>query len=264
MTFGMIANWSQDGFKTVSDYGLKYVEFCYNVGNDPEELKARLPEIKENVLKYGVKVGAIGRWGTNKYNEDGSLIEEELNGSFTMIDVCKELECPVFNTGVNYIEELSYLENCNKAVDFLKKLVDYGKEKGVKVATYNCDWNNFVREPKAWELVHGQLLELGIKYDPSHCINTGSGDYLGETVAWGERFYHFHIKGTINIGGKHIDDPPAGLDMVNWRPLIGLLYKKGYNGMLSIEPHSSIWKGALGVWGVRYTIDYISKMIYEG
>lgn len=52
--------------------------------------------------------------------------------------------------------------------------------------------------------------------------------------------------------------------MVQWRPIMGLLYKHGYDGMLSIEPHSRTWCGKLGDWGVKLTIDYISKMVYTG
>ena len=69
---------------------------------------------------------------------------------------------------------------------------------------------------------------------------------------------------TLNIDGVHVEDPPAGLDEVNWRAVLGLLYAKGYDGMLSIEPHSHTWQGDIGDWGVDYTIDYISTMLYKG
>ena len=34
--------------------------------------------------------------------------------------------------------------------------------------------------------------------------------------------------------------------------------------MLSIEPHSHTWKGDMGEWGIDYTIQFISKMLYKG
>lgn len=264
MTLGMIEGWGEECFQRVSSLGLKAVEFTYNVGNDPEDLVEEADKIKGLVAQYGVQVMSIGRWGTDKFDEDGNMIEEELQGTYQILDVCEKIGTPVFVTGVNYLENQSYLENCNNAVAFLEKVIAYGKEKGVKIATYNCHWNNFVREPKAWELVHKRLPDLGIKFDPSHCINTGSGKYLEEIAEWGSRIYHFHIKGTLNFNGEHLDDPPAGLDMVDWRAIMGLLYKHKYAGMLSIEPHSSTWRGDLGEWGIKYTIDYISPMIYPG
>ncbi len=265
MTLGMIENWNENGFKHVSSFGLHAIEFCYNVGNDPADLKALVPEIKKWSKAYDVKVLSMGRWGSDKISPDGKIIDEELKNTYALIDIAKALGCPVFNTGVNYIKEKSFFENCGYAVDFLSKVTAYGKKKGVKIATYNCDWNNFVREPKAWAAVHGRIPELGIKFDPSHCINTGSGKYLEEMEEWADRIYHFHIKGTINLGGKnHLDDPPAGLDMVDWRQVMGILYAKKYDGMLSIEPHSGVWKGDLGEWGIKFTVDYISKMVYNG
>ena len=56
-----------------------------------------------------------------------------------------------------------------------------------------------------------------------------------------------------------MDDPPAGLDMINWNALMGMLYAVGYDGTLSIEPHSGVWQGELGEKGVDYTIRYIRE-----
>ncbi len=264
MKLGIIGYWSEESFKYVHDLGLHYIEFCYNDGNDTKELLKLVPDIKAWSEKYDVKVASIGRWGANKFNEDGSEVESEVQSSYDLIDVCAELGCPVYNTGVNYLKEKTFFENCDNAVAHLSKVASYGAEKGVKVALYNCNWSNFVREPNAWNAVLSRVSNLGIKFDPSHCINSGSGKYLEEINNWADKIYHFHIKGTININGDHVDDPPAGLDMVDWRQVMGLLYAHNYDGMLSIEPHSHTWNGDLGEWGIKLTIDYISKMIYTG
>ena len=264
MTLGMIEYWSEEGFKHIADLGLHSIELDYNVGNDPDKLVALVPDLKKWIEQYDVKVGAIGRWGSDKVTADGEIIEEELDNQKKILDVCAEIGCPVFITGVNYNDEKSFDWNCDKAVAFLSQVVAYAKTKGVKVCCYNCDWNNFVREPKAWAAVLTRVEGLGIKYDPSHCINAGSGKYLEEIKEWADRFYHFHIKGTININGDHIDDPPAGLDMIDWRQVMGLLYEYRYNGMLSIEPHSGTWQGDMGEWGIKLTINYIEPMVFKG
>ncbi|MCR4614805.1 MAG: sugar phosphate isomerase/epimerase [Clostridiales bacterium] len=263
MKLGIIAGFGEEDFKMAKSKGLSFIEICYNVGLDCREFYDQLDNIKARINKYGVEIGSIGRWGSDKIAPDGSIIEEELQNSYLLIDICAELGCNVFNTGVNYVESLSKFQNLTCAVEFLQKLVDYGKIKDVKVATYNCDWNNYVRCPEIWEYTHGHIKDLGIKYDPTHCINCGSGDYLGEVSAWGDRFYHVHIKGTINVNGDHVDDPPAGLDMINWGAFIGLLYAKHYDANLSIEPHSDTWRGELSDFGVDFTINHISKFIYS-
>ncbi len=261
MQLGIIYSYDEDSFKRASQLGLSFLEICYNVGNDIADLKEDVGEIKANIAKYGVAIGSMGRWGSDKVAKDGSLIEEEVAVSRALIDIASELGCKVFNTGVNYVEEISFYANVSAAIKYLQGLVDYAADKGVTVATYNCRWNNYVCEPVTWRLIHGHIPQLGIKYDPTHCINEGSGDYLGETKEWGGRFAHVHIKGTLNVNGEHVDDPPAGLDMIDWRSFFGLLYKHGYDGTFAIEPHSSTWRGELGDKGVEYTVKYIKPMM---
>ena len=52
-----------------------------------------------------------------------------------------------------------------------------------------------------------------------------------------------------------------GLDQVNWGAFFSMLYTKGYNGMVSLEPHSSYWQGPLGEWGVDFSINYARQFI---
>ncbi|MBO7222705.1 MAG: hypothetical protein J6V70_01055, partial [Kiritimatiellae bacterium] len=59
----------------------------------------------------------------------------------------------------------------------------------------------------------------------------------------------------------HVDDPPAGLDMINWPAILGLLYAAKYDGTLSIEPHSNTWKGDLGERGLDLTIKYMKSLL---
>ena len=80
---------------------------------------------------------------------------------------------------------------------------------------------------------------------------------------WGKRFAHVHIKGSLQIDGERFDDPPAGLDGTNWGAFMAVLYANGYDGTLSIEPHSDIWReGALGDAGVDYTIKLIRSLMF--
>lgn len=262
MELGIIYSYDEESFARAKELGLSFLEICYNVGNEVEDLKEDVEEIKANIKKYGVGIGSMGRWGSDKINKDGSLIEEELQNNRELVDIAAQLGCKVFNTGVNYVEELSFFDNINCALKFLGELCDYAAQKGVTIATYNCRWNNYIVDPQTWQLVHGAIPGLGIKYDPTHCINDGSGNYLQEVLDWGARFAHVHIKGTLNIGGCHVDDPPAGLDMIDWRSFMGLLYKHGYDKTLAIEPHSATWRGELGDRGVEYTVNYIKPMLF--
>lgn len=260
MKLGIINGWSEGCIKYVHEKGLDAVEFCVNDKYDSAEFLAQAEAIKGYSEKYNVSVGSIGRWGMTRIDENGKVIPEALQHDKNVITAASIIGCPVYNCGVNYTESLSFFENCQIAIDYFKTLIEFGKEKGVKIATYNCDWENFVIEPKAWKPILSAVPELGIKYDPTHCMSR-DGDYLVEMRDWAHRFYHFHLKGRVEIANDSYDDAPAGLDMIQWPAVMDILYTKDYDGMLSIEPHSSYWKGRKGQWGVDFTINYFKPFI---
>ncbi|MBQ3528717.1 MAG: sugar phosphate isomerase/epimerase [Clostridia bacterium] len=60
---------------------------------------------------------------------------------------------------------------------------------------------------------------------------------------------------------RNYDNPPAGLDAIDWRGFMAILYKYGFDGHLSIEPHSPSWTGEKGDKGVKYTIKYMRDLM---
>lgn len=250
----------EDVFRSAREKGLEFFEFCINVGQDVAPFIAHTDQLKEYLNKYGLEIGSVGRWGTDRIDSTGKINIDVMNDDKALIKWCKDIGCGVFVTGCNYVEELSLYENCTAAIGYFKELIDYGKENGVKIAVYNCRWNNFVCSDPAWDIILGHLKDLYIKYDATHCIYDG-GDYQAEVKKWGNRFAHIHIKGALMINGERFDDPPAGLDQINWGAFMSLLYAHGYNGNLSIEPHSSVWTGELGEKGVDFTIQYMRKLM---
>jgi len=249
---------NSDGIKWVKDLGLKYAEF--DVNGDTTPVLSATDDIISAVKEYGVSIGAVGRWGRKRLNEDLTVNGDELKAEYDLIDFCEKVGCPVYMTGINYVNGFSYFSNITAAVNYFENLIKYSDGR-VKICTYNCEWENYVNKPHEWDIVHGHLKELGIKFDPSHTIN-GGRDYLSEIVHYGDRVYHIHLKGTINIDGIHLDDPPAGLDSVNWPAFLSAFRKFGYDGMLSIEPHSATWQGEIGEKGLQYTIRYMKNLLF--
>ncbi len=260
MKLGIIApSHDKNGLLYAKNLGLSYAEFDVN-GDDVSYLTSNAETLKKDIKELGVSICAVGRWGRPRINADLSFNEKELADEKALIDLCAAVCCPVYICGVNYVEGQSYLSNVNAAVAYIGALMEYAADR-VKICTYNCDWNNYIDKPREWDIVHDHLKGLGIKYDPSHAIN-GGRDYMREIVDYGKKVYHIHLKGTINVGGVHVDDPPAGLDQVNWGAFVSVFRKYGYDGVLSIEPHSATWQGELGENGVRYTVEYFKRMLF--
>lgn len=262
MDLGIIAQPNEESFRSASTKGLDFLEFCINEGNDGLAFFNEKLHIQKWIEQYGIRVASIGRWKSQRINEQGQVIDKELEICYRLIDIASELACTNFVCGCNYVESRSYFENCSSAIQFFSLLIEYGKTKGVQVSTYNCRKVNFVHNPVAWSIIHGHLTDLGIKYDPSHSRYAG-GDYLQETMDWGNRFKHVHLKGSMIIGGQRVDDPPAGLDQTDWKTFLSLLRVKGYTGGLSIEPHSPVWTGELGEEGINYTVQYMNQLLFK-
>ena len=300
MRLGMIIQPKPEEFDHLKELGLDFAELDLNpvnfFGKPVDELRSILPQLKEASARTGIPVGAVGRWASHVLNEDGSVNDEEWANVQAVIDMGKELGAKRYLCSVAYVPTLSYYKNITAAIAVLKKIVAAAKDAGMETSIVNCMMGgNYIRTPEQWKLILDEVPGLTIKYDPSHRFVHGGdkGAYLQEAFQWGSRFGYVHIKGVVQLGesdepmtwkmrdymeshpemkdeimkqmmqGDHYyDNPPAGIDSINWRAFFGILYKHGYDGDLSIEPHSRTWFGEKGDWGVKYTIRYIRDLMY--
>lgn len=299
MKLGIIQQPTVESFQTVKDFGLDFVEFDLNpasfFGTPLGELEARKEEMKKASEETGIEVGAVGRWASHIFDDDGNVIEQEWADVKHVIDLGAYWGAKHYLCSVNYAKNISYYKNITNSIEILKKIVAYANEKGMTTAIVNCMMgDNYIRTPEQWKLVLDEVPGLTIKYDPSHSFVHGGQDgaYYQEGLEWGDRFGYVHIKGVIQrgdsvepetweirnlieqypelqeklmpkmmFGHKLYDNPPAGIDAINWRAFFAILYKYDYDGYLSIEPHSMTWQGEKGEKGVRYTIKYIRDLM---
>ncbi len=260
MRLGRIQNnYTAEGFDLVKSQGLDFIEICCNYQKDVDALIASKEQIKAQMARTGLDVSCVGRWN-HSVQQNGIIVPEEQAQYLAFLDTAIDLGAKTFVCGCNYDESISLYRNYQNAIGFFGALCERAKGSGVKVAIQNCHWNNFIDSPKQWEVVLGELPELYIKHDPSHAYNAGR-DYLAELSDWGERIAHFHVKGTVHAGKRAVDDPPAGMDDLQWPSIFAILYARGYNGDLSIEPHSSTWYGEQGERGVVFTQNYIRPFL---
>lgn len=259
MKLGMINGTQDKDFEKTKALGLEFIEICANFDEDDERLLADKENIKERIQRYGIPVLSFGRWNKT-VNVGGKVDEKAFSEMVRLLDLAEYLGSPVFVCGCNYDGDVSLFRNYACAIEYFSRMVEEGKKRNLKIAVYNCSWNNFVYKDSSWEVVLGEVPDLYIKYDTSHCLSRG-GDYLGEMNKWLPRIAHMHVKGMCKVNGEEIDNPPAGIDMTNWPMFFALLYRYGYQNTLSIEPHSGIWTGELGEKGLEFTIKYIKQFI---
>ena len=250
---------TEAGLLAFKQAGLSFAEICLNFVEDDECILKEAGKLRAAIDKSGLPVSCIGRWN-HAVQKGGLLVADEVNRYLSLVDVAATLGARTFVVGCNYDSEATLYRNYSNAIEFFGALCKKAKSYGIRVAVQNCDWNNFVFSPREWEVILGELPDLCIKYDPSHAYGRGA-DYLAELSDWGDRVAHIHVKGCVKAGGRPIDDPPAGMDDLNWGAIFAILYARGYDGDLSIEPHSKTWKGAMAEAGVAFTKKYIEKFI---
>ena len=262
MRLGRIQNkYTEEGFDLVRSQGLDFIEICCNHPEDAEKLIAAKEDIKAQIARTGIEISCVGRWN-HDIQENGAINEEKLEKYYLpLVDTAIELGAKTFVCGCNYDNSVSLFKNYQNAIYMFSRLIERADGK-IKVAIQNCSWNNFVVSPEHWKIILGELPELYIKYDASHAYNRNE-DYLEQLSDWGERVAHVHIKGTVHAGKRAVDDPPAGMDDIQWTSLFAILYARGYNGDLSIEPHSATWRGELGSAGVTFTRDFIKRFMMQ-
>jgi sugar phosphate isomerase/epimerase len=260
MHLGLISKPTEESFAKARAMNLDFLEFCINRDDNVEAFLSGIEKLRQWSGWYGIAIGSVGRWKAETLRQDGAPDEEEMRIAHALIDAAAHLGSPVYVCGCNRVPGLSYFDNCSAAILLLDKLLEHGRGRGVKIATYNCRKGTFIHDEVAWKLIHGHLKDLGIKYDPSHSIYAGA-DYLKETSEWGSRFCHVHLKGSLMLDGKRVDDPPAGMDQTDWPAFLSILRARGYDGGLSIEPHSDAWTGERLDEGIGFTIRYMDNLI---
>ena len=254
MRLGRIINYSSEGFDQAKEEGFEFIEICCNNQRDGEKLIAAKSDVAAQIKRTGIDVSSIGRWN-HDVQAGGIIVPEKKDAYLELLDTSIELGARTFVCGCNYDDSISLWRNYCNAIELFGALTDRADGR-IKVAIQNCGWNNFVVSPKHWEIILGELPELMLKFDASHAYKRGE-DYLEQLSDWGERVAHFHLKGVVNAGERKVDDPPAGMDDLNWGAMFAILYARNYDGDLSIEPHSATWQGKLGRAGVEFTKNFV-------
>lgn len=238
---GFIATNDDEGdIKWAQDNGLPHVEYNYHV--DFDDTFPNRVQLGIWLRQHLVHPSAVGCWGQEFISKDSGAKEAAVRRLRSTIDFAADIHCPIVMTGGGEREGDDLQSKLKDVIEVYKPMVDYAGEKNVKLCFYNCHWVNCVVGPEAWDVVLPALPGMGIKFDPSHPYHVGQDPYQ-HLVNYVEHVIHFHAKEVLKVGDTVVDEPMAGQGDFHWGRLIGILYKGGYNGVISIEPHSKSWSG---------------------
>ncbi len=265
MRLGMILPCDDAGFAYAKQKGLDFIEADKNHPEMIEEFVSQVDSINQNIQKNGIDISAVGRWGA-QVQKEGKPNRDVLAQTEALFDAAVKVGAKTFICGCNYDDSVSLYRNYTCAIEIFGAFLDRARGKNINIAVYNCEWGNFVNTPEQWRVVLGELPDLKIKYDPAHAIGRHA-DYLSEIHDWADRIAYVHLKGSLEVGSVGwVDFPPAGMDQVQWGPMLSLLRAKGYDGDLALEPHSAVWKkgSELGERGIDWSIRYFNHLLMRG
>lgn len=217
---------------------------------------------KWSLREHGIGLAAVSLFGQSYFHADGAERQKLVDRLRRVADLAAALGAPVLVAGSGTPAGASEAEQGKAAIEGMRPVIQEAQAKGLKFAIYNCHWENVIDRPAAWERALAELPGVGIKFDPSHPIQSGR-DWKAELLAAGPHLMHAHAKDVLQVGGKFVADPNPGLGDIRWEEFFGILYHAGYDGAVCIEPHSSIYTGARRYEFLKLSGQYLRRFFTE-
>ncbi|MDD6161085.1 MAG: sugar phosphate isomerase/epimerase [Oscillospiraceae bacterium] len=216
---------------------------------------AYVSEVKALFAKYEMEISSLAFYPNPLDPEKGPAAVEHL---YHVIEMSALLGVNMVTTFIGRDQAKTVEENLELVKQVWTPIMDYAREKGVKVAIENCpmlfgrdQWpggQNLFTSPANWQKVFDILPydNLGINYDPSHFI-WQMIDYLAPIKQFKDKIFHVHIKdikiyrdqlNQVGIMAYPLDfmSPKLpGLGDVDWSKYISALTDIGYDGYICVE-----------------------------
>ena len=216
---------------------------------------AYIAEVKALFDKYNMTITSLAFYPNALDPEKGPAAVEHL---YHLIEMSALLGVNMVTTFIGRDQNKTVEENIALAKEVWTPILNYAKEKGVKVAIENCpmlfgadQWpggQNIFTTPANWEKIFEALPfdNLGINYDPSHFI-WQMIDYIKPIYEFKDKIFHVHIKdiklykdrldrvGVMGYPLEYMSPKLPGLGDVDWGKYISALTDIGYDGPVCIE-----------------------------
>ena len=242
-----------------------------------------IAQVKALFEKYDMAISSLAFYPNPLDPEKGPAAVEHL---YHVIEMSALLGVNMVTTFIGRDQRKTVEENIELVKTVWPPILDYAKEKGVKVAIENCpmlfgtdQWpggQNLFTSPANWRKVFEALPydNLGINYDPSHFI-WQMIDYIKPIYEFKDKIFHVHVKDIklyrdrldqVGIMGYPLDfmSPKLpGLGDVDWGRYISALTDIGYNGPVCIEVEDKAFESCKEriVDSIRLSAKYMEQFV---
>ena len=252
-----IACWPSSGGESRRYAGVSHV--------DVEDFDPKA--VRRLLSRFNLEISALAYY-PNNLDPDADA-REAANGHLRrVIEAAQRLDVEVVGTFVGRDQHRSVDESFEDFRRVWPPLVQFARERSVKVAIENCpmifsgdEWpggRNLAYSPALWRRMFESVPDenFGLNFDPSHLVWQFI-DYTRAVREFGPRIFHVHAKdmevdrdglyeqGVMSLGvGWQVPRLP-GLGEVRWDRFLSALYAAGYDWVVSIEHEDRRFEGEL-------------------
>ncbi len=222
--------------------------------------------IRTMLDQNGLMISSLGYY-PNPLHPDPQHRETVIAHLKKVIDAAAMLEVNLVGTFIGKDKNKTIPQNLEDYAKIWLPIVQYAKERGVKIAIENCpmifsydEWpggNNLASSPaiwrKMWEIIPDD--NFGLNLDPSHLI-LQMIDYERVIREFGSKIFHVHAKdlhidqeglyqnGVLSQGmGWQVPRLP-GLGDIEWKKFFAALTAAHYDYVVSIEHEDRAFEGS--------------------
>lgn len=227
---------------------------------------AKAGEVKSLFDQNGLEIACL-TYCENNLHHDLSKREFYHAHLRKVIDAANLLGVQNVSTFIGRDHTLTLDENVAEAARVFPAILDYAKERNVRLAIENCPmpgWDmeglvgNIAFSPAMWDKLFNAIPHdnLGINMDPSH-LYFMEIDHLAAVRDYASRIFHAHAKDTEIFDYKRAREGNftfsfhswwryrmPGLGEINWSRFIDALMQAGFDGTLSTEHEDPIYEGS--------------------
>ncbi len=228
-------------FEVLNKLGIEYFEPRGVNGKNISELNdEEVIALKEDMAKYGISVSSIGSpIGKVKLTDD---LEEHFELFERVVKTAKMLDAKYIRMFSFYHDGDEWTEDERQLVlSELKRMIEYAKENDVILLHEN--------EKDIYGDVASRCLDLMKElacdnfkavFDPANFIQSGQ-DTKEAYAMLKDYIEYMHIKDSRAVDGEVF---PAGYGEGNIEYILNDMFKNGYDGYLSLEPHLGSFIGS--------------------